>query len=183
MRQKYDHGVAIKTTLQKYKNAISEANINNKMLDGANQDLEKIIDYIEKNLKRLFKAYIEKEPISIQDPDQFMIEINQRISTEMTTLSRMVDDHLAIQNNGDQTIDFLELAENVCNFYEEIATKLYTVREKMKKMIQMVAQYRSYGSYQQLQSKIEEKAKAVLDQKMAVYNCIRDIEEILEAKF
>jgi len=53
----------------------------------------------------------------------------------------------------------------------------------MKRMIQIVAQYRSYGSYQDLQKKIEEKAKTVLDQKMEVYNCIREIDEILEGKF
>jgi hypothetical protein len=57
------------------------------------------------------------------------------------------------------------------------------VREKIKKIIQTVAQYKSYGSYQQLQSKIEEKAKTAMDQKMAVYNCIRDIEEILDGNF
>jgi hypothetical protein len=77
-----------------------------------------MLDYIEKNLRTLFKAYIEKEPISFQDPDQFMLEISQRMSSEMHALSRMVDDHLAIESNTDQTIDFLELAGNVCNFYE-----------------------------------------------------------------
>jgi hypothetical protein len=39
------------------------------MLESANEDLEKMLDYVEKNLKTLFKAYIEKEPISFQDPD------------------------------------------------------------------------------------------------------------------
>jgi hypothetical protein len=46
-----------------------------------------------------------------------MLSVSQRISCEINALSRMVDDHLAIENNTDQTVDFLELAENVCKFY------------------------------------------------------------------
>jgi hypothetical protein len=52
----------------------------------------------------------------------------------------------------------------------------------MKKMIQIVAQNRSYSCYQELQNKIEEKAKEVTNRKMIIYNRIRDIEDILEGK-
>ena len=49
-------------------------------------------------------------------------------------------------------------------------------------MIQIAAQHRSYGCYQELQNKIEEKAKEVMNRKMMVYNKIRNIEGILEGK-
>lgn len=50
----------------------------------------------------------------------------------------------------------------MCRFYEEVATKLYDIRLKMKNLVQTVSKFTSFGGYQNLQKKIEEKSKAII---------------------
>lgn len=65
-------------------------------------------------------------------------------------------------DSEEEVINFFELAENVCRFYEEVAAKLYDIREKMKSLIKIAAKYKSFGGYQDLQRKIEEKTKDIV---------------------
>lgn len=97
----YENGGIFKLVLQKYKTAFTEVNVNNKMLDDSVEELDRMLDYIDKNLKTIFKAYVQKEPISIQDPDHFMLEVSHYIAHKMNLLNKMVDDHLAIENNSE----------------------------------------------------------------------------------
>ncbi len=94
-------------------------------------------------------------------------------------MDRLLDDHIAMQDYPDKNENILEVTENICRFYEEVAYKLYDLREKMKKLIKTRAKYSSVGSYEDFQKKIQAKAEVILNEKMALYIKIKEIEDIL----
>ena len=52
----------------------------------------------------------------------------------------------------------------------------------MKKLIKISTKQRSFGSDEDLQKKIQEKAQAIINQKMAIYNKLKEMEDIVQKK-
>jgi hypothetical protein len=73
---------------------------------------------------------------------------------------------MALNDTSCEGVTFLELAENLCLFYEEIAVKLYEVTEKIKMCVRLGSRLRAYGNNEEIMKRIEGKAGQVVSKKL-----------------
>ena len=110
------------------------------------------------------------------------IQIASKLLNKLETLERSLDDNLGIMNMEVSEVDSDAVLKNLCEYYTNLTGKLYDSHLKLQRLMKKIAWSKGYETEEAIVKKVEEKSNKLISKRMEMYNKIRDIEKIIEAR-